>query len=384
MRARASMRGNPSAGGHGANKKPSPLTALSPIPVSPTPPSPKPERRQEPTPPKPERRQELTPPKPKPTPSKEEITRRKSLEAKKAAGYEVSPPRRISEDVLSIPGQMAKSSKEPIPVPRSPKHISPKQQSTSPELSDSDPEENYTNFSFFEMQPKQRSRSTGSSSFSEDGPRRPVATPRKSKSPSLREPVSPIPPLPPKPDSTVETCPPLPPRPINIPKISKQNSLPDEPARPMRPRPSEIKRAKGRARAANPKNKSPMLTIVDEHGFETMSTVSAKSSKSTASISSSKSAPPGNTKARTQTDASQYLVPDTEHSRNKRRSANNNQPQEEIASSAPGSVGGDLMAGGLDTQVADKLLKYLISSDDPNVKAVLRDLVKESAMAGKQ
>jgi hypothetical protein len=355
------------------DKKPSPLSGLPPTPPTSNQSSPKQQKLQ--TPPKPTK---LEPAAAKPFPPA----------GRGKVPYTSPPGRRRSEDNILF----AKKQPMPIPVPtgRPLKPFSRNQHSTSPEESDSDPEENYTNCAVIETVKRygQRTYSTCSTMMSEEsGPKRPVATPRKSKSVSMR--VSQSPQVPPKPN--------LPPRPTNVPKFSAQFSLPvgDEPSRPLRPRPSEIKRAKDRARAANPRNKSPMLMVVDEHGLETMSTVSAKSAKSNASSKSnisSKSAPlSGNAKVATRrsSEVTNFLIPESAHNRQRRRSANDEpypQAPREVASSAPGGLGGDLMAaGGVNKQVADTLLKYIMSSDDPNLKAALRDLVQDSGSAqGKQ
>lgn len=385
MRAHASMRNRPLAAGRGANKQQSsPLSILPPIPA---------DRPYGHTPPSPQQRQQQPPPAPPRQNSRESLS-----------------PREKRQDVFSLPKVTATPhSKDPLPRPRSGKASKHQSTSTSPEFSDSDPEENYTNYSFQHFaQAKKRAHRTSSSessrtsSVSEEGtnqasPKRPVATPRKNKSPKLNdrsptrthsmEDVMEPPRLPRRPDER-ETSPrpPLPPRPVGIPRISKHKSL-EEPVRPQRPRKSEIKRAKDRARAANPRHNSPLLMVVDEDGCETMSTVSSRSSKSS---SSSKSAPltgnnaAGTEKRRTNTDAetTTLLIPENPHNRGRRKSANDALYDTDPPvgpSSAPGGLAGDLMAGGINTQVADTLLKYIISSEDAGLKAALRDLIVQDS-----
>lgn len=368
------MRNRPLAEGRGTNK---PLSILPPIPA---------DRPYGQTPPSPKQRQQPPPP------------------AGRRSSQEPLSPRQKKQEGFSIPKVTVKPhSKDPLPSPRLGKIPTSKHQSTSPELSDSDSEENYTNFSFHTQaiakRQAHRTTSSGSSrtsSVSEEGshtpPKRPVATPRKNKSLKLndRSPIrahsldeaKELPRLPQRPDDRdTSPRPPLPPRPAGVPRFSKHMSL-EEPARPQRPRKSEIKRAKDRARAANPRNKStsPLLTVVDEDGCETMSCISSRSSKSTNSYSSSKSAPIAISnvarmeKKRTNTDVetANLLIPDNPHNRT-RRSANDvlyNDSPPMAPSSAP---------VGINTQVADKLLKYIISSEDAGLKAALRDLIVQDS-----
>ena len=335
--------------------------------------------------------------------------------------------------------------KEPLPSPR--KSQAPTVNISPPDLSDSDPDDNYCNYRFAlesGTAKKERRRSKSSSttssrnsSIGEEVGKRPVATPRKNKSMSQSSASDRSPPLRtvsleniPSQHRTDEQQqqqqqqgdreasgprPPLPPRPHDIPKITKHQSI-EEPSRPkQRPRMSEIKRAKDRARAGNPvkggKNGAPSLSVVNEDGSETMSVVSSKSSKSSNSYTSSKSAPAGVGgaggaekavgKRRTSTEdrsAAAFLVPERPYHQQRRKSASDEVPSQGLVrpslpssssspsfapSSLPTGTGEGLAnaglpggaAGGLNTQVADSLLKYIMSSDDPKLKAALRELI---------
>ncbi len=309
------------------------------------------------------------------------------------------PRRPFPREPQTLPKKTGNSKKQkPIPPSR--------ERSVSPELSDSDPEENYLNYTFqqFAVGPvKKRICSGSESSVGEEcsAPKPPVATPRK-KSPRSQS-VSSIPrkpqaespsnpPLPPRPNEELDTSPrpPLPPRPTNVPKIKKHKSLDDddkeekeEPARPHRPRMSEIKRAKNRARAAKaPRNKNaPSLTVVDEDGFETMSTISSKSSKSSKSYTSTKSAPAYRAggrdvqKKRAGTACSNpdanFLTPGTTE---RRRTRSTDDMTHRKAS--PERAGEEEQ---LNTEVAGKLLSYIMTSEDPGLKAALRELISQDS-----
>ena len=302
------------------------------------------------------------------------------------------------------------------PIGRSvPKKTAPtiKEQSESPEISDSDPEENYQNYSNQQLNidrslRKKRknsgSESSMASSLSEEGSiqshsvKRPVATPRRHKSAKETS----RPPLPPKPREEKDTTPrpPLPPRPTDMPKIRKHKSLEEvqhhqqqtssnpnllEPARPLRPRMSEIKRAKDRARAAS-KN-TPALMVVDE---DNMSDISSRTTKTCVSYTSSKSAPPlqgkdVQQKRRThtvsaETETPQLMVPNSPQ-KQRRRSSNDepyNRPSNAPVAPTVGSLDETMLGGGLNSAaMANTLLKMIISSEDQGLKDKLRELITQ-------
>ena len=306
-----------------------------------------------------------------------------------SSGAEV-PKRPLPKEIRTKP-----SSRKPVP--------STPERSVSPELSDSDPEENYLNYSFqqfaIDRSPSKKRNYSGSessynSSVSEEGSsaplpaKPPIATPRKkpprSNSTSALESSSNPPPPPPRPQND---RPALPPRP-NIPQIRKHNSIDDdekeEPERPRhRPRPSEIKRAKDRARGNKPRSKNaPSLTVVNEDGFETMSTISSKSAKSNKSYSSSKSAPllgdqPQLKKKRSKTSVHSsdgLLLAPSHPERHRTRSTNDDAHKP----SGTADGGSPLERGEINTEA---LFKYI--SEDPRLKAALKEFItQDSAVAG--
>ena len=341
-----------------------------------------------------------------------------------------SPPPR--QDCLSSPEVPKRPELQSLPKmqssPRKQKPIPPaRERSVSPEFSDSDPEENYLNFSQFPIDQRSKKRgcsgseSSVSSSIGDDGSitptikKPPVATPR-TKTPrsntmrsnsetslhtttkQQRRDTSPCPPLPPRPSEDQEALsrPPLPPRPANMVRLTKHSSLEEdekemEPARPKnRPRKSEIKRA--RARAGKPRtpraNNAPSLTVVDEDGFDSMSVISSKSSKSNIS---SKSAPAygmdkeSKQKKRAKTAGNDleanFLTPDLQPERPRRRSTDDSGYRESKKQS--GAQVGEEELGELNPQVAGKLLKMIFSSEDPGLKAALREFIsQDSSVAG--
>ncbi len=182
---------------------------------------------------------------------------------------------------------------------------------------------------------------------------------------------------------------------------------------------SEIKRAKDRAKVDVRYKKTPSLSVLDEDGLETMSTTSGRSSKSTASYISSKSAPSyGNhdkpkkrsMSSSTTIESGQQLLAPQPPVRHRRRSENDPNyrspspdpvPRRRASESNPNygppspdphdrvlgggqeedtEESGGIQAGrGLNSQVADTLLKYIISSEDSNLKAALRELLNQDS-----
>lgn len=301
-------------------------------------------------------------------------------------------------------------------------------ESVSPEHSDSDPDDHYLNISFQQATIAMKKRAASqsgseSSTVSEDGSltgagaKRPVATPRTKSlvkkgghTVTTRSHSAESSPLPLTTRSnTAENLlplitrsnteedpppPPLPPRPNETPKIPlrKYNSVDilDDPPRPkLRPRMSEIKRAKDRARAA--KVACPALKIVNEDGLETMSMTSARSSQSTSSKVSSKSTPnyggeggmsPGGRKIKKRslsTDQGvvgtkpQHLAPERPLRQRRKSEGEGERSPTTNEVKVPGE------AGGLNTQIADTLLRFIITSEDPSLKAALRDLITQDS-----
>lgn len=413
MRQRASLRNKP--GTRPAQQKFQPSSLLPPIPAEQ---SPSPSTSPAPTPPKQRKGkpQEVQVPATAPLRPQEDMEspKRSSRPQQESHKKPAKPPQ---EEVLS-PRRPARpqerdrpTGKEPRPHPKitGPSVSVPAvnvpirdDSEDSPEIvSDSDPEENYLNFTFQQInieKMKKKRRGSGSessmaSSLSEENTpvhaaKRPVATPRRATYTSHNT----KPPLPPKPE---EIRPPLPPRPAEIPKIRKHKSMNEiadreaEPERPrQRPRKSEIKRAKNRARAA--KN-TPTLTVVDEDGLETMSNITSTTSGH--SYKSTKSAPPGagvrdpQKKRRSQTthsdpDSTPVSTASTTGpllAAPKQRPRGRSVPQE--PDEAPptvtpmGSLDESLLGGGCSKSMTETLLKMIMSSDDPALKAALRDLI---------
>lgn len=351
------MRNRPAAGGRFPKQKHQPSSLLPPIPA---------ERSSGPS------------PTPSPTPS---LTTKQRKQRPQEAESPEKPVRPLGKEPKSKPKPSV-----PIIVEHS---------EDSADISDSDPEENYLNFSFQQFnvdQVKKRvrkgsgSESSMTSSISEEGTsthsvKRPMATPRKQKSVKSESAIRP--PLPPRPeDKEASPRPPLPPRPVDVPKIRKHKSL-EEPARPNRPRKSEIKRAKNRARAA--KNTAPSLMIVDEDGLETMSNATSKSSKS---YTTSKSAPPlaiATPKRRTNTvstESDTFLSPHVQQ-RPRRKSTpdESHYDPSSLPNTTVGSLDESMLGGsGLNSSaVAGTLLKMIMSSEDPGLKAALRELIAQDS-----
>ena len=287
------------------------------------------------------------------------------------------------------------------PEPRKPRMA---KKPNTPELSDSDPDDTYINCSFERLsvqapgsphnkQNRRASKNSESESPAEDGGKLkpPIATPRKQK-----------PVIPPKKslenrslslDNTLSGRPPLPPRPNDptksqaIPNIKKHKSVEeDTPTRPdKRPRKSEIKKAKERARQM--KKSTPALSIVDED--ERMSVSSSRSTNSSNSYTSSKSAPSDArknpaVKKRSETtlsddpDRANLLTPERPR-RIRRKSAGDTTDQSAAASPCQGEK--LLEGGGINTQVAESLLRCILSSEDENLKDALRDLITKDSEA---
>ena len=273
--------------------------------------------------------------------------------------------------------------------------------SVSPDASDSDPDENYLNLPFHN---KQRSASQGNVSFrsSEGGKsKRPVAVPRKklssaSFSVSKSQPQNEEnfrPPLPPKPPSEAPAIPRR--EKISLKKLYSLDSALD-PQRPVqRPRNSEIRRAKDRARTDRPRAKgTPELCIVDEDGLETASTYSGKS---VASNISSKSAPSGSgqrggekmKKKRSQstqedgtgtrkTKSTQLQVPERPpRPRHKSEGESDSDPPPLKPVKHSASVPNEKES--LNADVANTLLRFIITSEDQSLKNALRDLINQDS-----
>ena len=285
--------------------------------------------------------------------------------------------------------------------------------SVTVESSDSDPDDLYLNVPSFSQLPRstcQKSASFSNSSSSSSGPRRPVAIPRKNlsqtssfKSPSPKE-ESFKPPLPPKPSD----LPPIPQR-QKIP-LKKYKSVDSSlnPQKPLsRPRNSEIRRAqdKARKRPQTTKVAAPALTVLDENGLETASISSRKSSNSVASKISSKSAPSGTNSGKPNGGGGGEKV------KKKRAQSTQSESNTKVASKAklqvppprpprprhksegeadltpppiPAKGSASLhdksdSAEGLNQDVANTLLKYIIKSEDETLKNALRDLIKEDS-----
>ena len=421
MRLRASMRDN---NRRHPNQKLQSSSLLQPIRAerSPSPsPSPAPSPSPSPAPPTPSRRDK---PKEVQSPAERRTKSPESTAEQRVKSPEDTPERRVKspEQRVKSPEQRVKSPEERVKSPENQKEkksrpkmkiplIKEQSEESPAEVSDSDPEENYLNYSFQQFNIDQmkkvtrgrRGSGSESSSVSEDSSstrtystKRPVATPRKQRSVTTRESESSRPPIPPKPeDREGSPRPPLPPRPVDIPKMRKNKSMDDlpkqtllQPSRPLRPRMSEIKRAKDRARAA--KN-APSLAVVDEDRLETMSNRTAKSAKS---YTSSKSAPAfankeatsgtsgGKKRAGTLIDppeASQFLTP---HQRPRRRSTPDGTAANKDLMSPPEVTSSSLPVedGVLNCpDVTSTLLKMIMSSNDPALKAALRDLISQDS-----
>ena len=275
-------------------------------------------------------------------------------------------------------GQHTTTGKHPVVSPR---RINPqkqnriKEESISPEPTDSDPEENYLNFSFQKfalqattekLQPHRNHKNE--SSVSEEGSslghgKPPVATPRKGKSVKQAEKV---PYISMKSQSLEEFQPPLPPKP-GVKTVTKKHSF-EEPTRPQRPRKSEIIRAKEKAKAMS--KKAPSVTIINEDSFETYSDTTSESNMSTKSAPSTER----ETKKRCHTTLSDEDKPKLLTPKQPQRIRRRSEGEERIKETM-----GDELASSLSTSVADTILKYIISSEDPGLKAALRNLITQDS-----
>lgn len=284
--------------------------------------------------------------------------------------------------------------------------------SVSLDGSDSDPGDDYLNMDFLNLPMKKRTVSQGSASTKSSecsSQRRPVAVPRKKLSQSTSFSISKScseksdfrPPLPPKPND----APAVPDRGrVQLKKYNSKDSTAD-PQRPVqRPRNSEIRRAQDRARIKAPVKGTPQLSVVDEDGLETASTYSVKSNKSTASNISSKSAPGGGGGSRSrgvgdkpkkkrthyaQEDVSVRMGSKTSLQVPERPPRPRRRSEGEVSASTPAPplptrppsvlASQSDEAEGLNKDVANTILRYIITSEDQTLKNALRDLIKEDS-----